>query len=106
MKSMSIILRLTYHLEVNCARSHSLMALSGKLTSTLQKSFLYKYCKPDTSNEFLASTYYLATRNRHRLRPRPRLLQVILRSSLCLDGCAPVSYTHLRAHETPEHLVC
>eukprot|EP00658_Telonema_sp_P-2_P014149 TRINITY_DN15366_c0_g1_i1.p1 TRINITY_DN15366_c0_g1~~TRINITY_DN15366_c0_g1_i1.p1 ORF type:complete len:118 (-),score=16.13 TRINITY_DN15366_c0_g1_i1:15-368(-) len=20
--------------------------------------------------------------------------------------CAPVSYTHLRAHETPEHLVC
>src|SRR5674536_389885 len=25
-----------------------------------------------------------------------------------LDGseCLPVSYTHLRAHETPEHLVC
>ena len=23
------------------------------------------------------------------------------------EGCkAPVSYTHLRAHETPEHLVC
>src|SRR5678815_52090 len=22
------------------------------------------------------------------------------------DGFAPVSYTHLRAHETPEHLVC
>src|SRR5678815_2662922 len=22
------------------------------------------------------------------------------------DGLAPVSYTHLRAHETPEHLVC
>src|SRR5678816_4874714 len=21
-------------------------------------------------------------------------------------GCKPVSYTHLRAHETPEHLVC
>src|SRR5678815_1071148 len=21
-------------------------------------------------------------------------------------GCRPVSYTHLRAHETPEHLVC
>src|SRR5678816_3257575 len=21
-------------------------------------------------------------------------------------GCSPVSYTHLRAHETPEHLVC
>src|SRR5678816_4642233 len=23
-----------------------------------------------------------------------------------LTGRAPVSYTHLRAHETPEHLVC
>src|SRR5678816_4059653 len=22
------------------------------------------------------------------------------------DHCVPVSYTHLRAHETPEHLVC
>ena len=22
------------------------------------------------------------------------------------DGAKPVSYTHLRAHETPEHLVC
>ncbi len=22
------------------------------------------------------------------------------------DGTIPVSYTHLRAHETPEHLVC
>ena len=22
------------------------------------------------------------------------------------DRAAPVSYTHLRAHETPEHLVC
>src|SRR5678816_4420242 len=22
------------------------------------------------------------------------------------DGYGPVSYTHLRAHETPEHLVC
>src|SRR5678816_712548 len=22
------------------------------------------------------------------------------------DGSSPVSYTHLRAHETPEHLVC
>ena len=21
-------------------------------------------------------------------------------------SCTPVSYTHLRAHETPEHLVC
>eukprot|EP00658_Telonema_sp_P-2_P015870 TRINITY_DN16132_c0_g1_i2.p1 TRINITY_DN16132_c0_g1~~TRINITY_DN16132_c0_g1_i2.p1 ORF type:complete len:106 (+),score=21.52 TRINITY_DN16132_c0_g1_i2:150-467(+) len=24
----------------------------------------------------------------------------------CSHGCAAVSYTHLRAHETPEHLVC
>src|SRR5678815_5786516 len=23
-----------------------------------------------------------------------------------IDGQIPVSYTHLRAHETPEHLVC
>ena len=23
-----------------------------------------------------------------------------------MDGRTPVSYTHLRAHETPEHLVC
>src|SRR5678815_4832838 len=23
-----------------------------------------------------------------------------------IDGQTPVSYTHLRAHETPEHLVC
>ena len=25
---------------------------------------------------------------------------------LAIDAKAPVSYTHLRAHETPEHLVC
>ena len=23
-----------------------------------------------------------------------------------IHACSPVSYTHLRAHETPEHLVC
>src|SRR5678815_6004476 len=28
------------------------------------------------------------------------------RSSVCAPSCVPVSYTHLRAHETPEHLVC
>src|SRR5678815_6072850 len=27
-------------------------------------------------------------------------------SKLCRDGGRSVSYTHLRAHETPEHLVC
>src|SRR5674536_395644 len=27
-------------------------------------------------------------------------------SSLRCDARSPVSYTHLRAHETPEHLVC
>src|SRR5678815_6195822 len=27
-------------------------------------------------------------------------------SEWLLTGTAPVSYTHLRAHETPEHLVC
>src|SRR5678815_4450653 len=26
--------------------------------------------------------------------------------SLSIEGMTPVSYTHLRAHETPEHLVC
>src|SRR5678815_271784 len=25
---------------------------------------------------------------------------------MCVDRLYPVSYTHLRAHETPEHLVC
>eukprot|EP00658_Telonema_sp_P-2_P017803 TRINITY_DN16945_c0_g2_i1.p1 TRINITY_DN16945_c0_g2~~TRINITY_DN16945_c0_g2_i1.p1 ORF type:complete len:130 (+),score=14.51 TRINITY_DN16945_c0_g2_i1:20-409(+) len=25
---------------------------------------------------------------------------------LCIHDLVPVSYTHLRAHETPEHLVC
>eukprot|EP00658_Telonema_sp_P-2_P026886 TRINITY_DN20897_c0_g1_i1.p1 TRINITY_DN20897_c0_g1~~TRINITY_DN20897_c0_g1_i1.p1 ORF type:complete len:103 (+),score=23.21 TRINITY_DN20897_c0_g1_i1:65-373(+) len=24
----------------------------------------------------------------------------------CVNHASPVSYTHLRAHETPEHLVC
>ena len=26
--------------------------------------------------------------------------------TVCKDIIIPVSYTHLRAHETPEHLVC
>src|SRR5678816_4649338 len=30
----------------------------------------------------------------------------ILDLAYALDVAAPVSYTHLRAHETPEHLVC
>ena len=29
-----------------------------------------------------------------------------IRPILCLASCAPVSYTHLRAHETSLHLVC
>ena len=40
---------------------------------------------------------------------RLNLARVYLR--VCADNrrairCYPVSYTHLRAHETPEHLVC
>ena len=27
-------------------------------------------------------------------------------ASIVSEGVAAVSYTHLRAHETPEHLVC
>src|SRR5678816_3833574 len=39
--------------------------------------------------------------------PTPTLAQDVLNPSSCLSrrGGA-VSYTHLRAHETPEHLVC
>ena len=28
------------------------------------------------------------------------------KTTLQVEGVIPVSYTHLRAHETPEHLVC
>src|SRR5678816_4791318 len=43
-----------------------------------------------------------------------RYVEVILKSGIkregklvnVTDGEIPVSYTHLRAHETPEHLVC
>src|SRR5678815_2852706 len=55
--------------------------------------------------------------------PKPRAIPAALsvatiRSALFICGCylgcmdtgahgnVPVSYTHLRAHETPEHLVC
>src|SRR5678816_4616072 len=35
------------------------------------------------------------------------VLTAMLGSALKIDGrFIPVSYTHLRAHETPEHLVC
>src|SRR5678815_1146331 len=37
-------------------------------------------------------------------RVEPALLAVLLEQYRQL--CAAVSYTHLRAHETPEHLVC
>src|SRR5678815_5495829 len=52
---------------------------------------------------------------------RPDRIDVVLSRAYCLqhvapkhqivdipgrDDDAPVSYTHLRAHETPEHLVC
>src|SRR5674536_133630 len=33
-------------------------------------------------------------------------LSCLCLSYLCLSCPCPVSYTHLRAHETPEHLVC
>src|SRR5678815_1072303 len=46
----------------------------------------------------------------HRL-PKPDTLRGICRElsipeELWRAAVAPVSYTHLRAHETPEHLVC
>eukprot|EP00658_Telonema_sp_P-2_P072409 TRINITY_DN61551_c0_g1_i1.p1 TRINITY_DN61551_c0_g1~~TRINITY_DN61551_c0_g1_i1.p1 ORF type:complete len:131 (+),score=34.05 TRINITY_DN61551_c0_g1_i1:205-597(+) len=34
------------------------------------------------------------------------LYMVWSRYHACFGGPTPVSYTHLRAHETPEHLVC
>ena len=34
------------------------------------------------------------------------IVLVIISSLQCVDRMGPVSYTHLRAHETPEHLVC
>src|SRR5678815_5504190 len=36
----------------------------------------------------------------------PILEEIVQRSGFALDRLASVSYTHLRAHETPEHLVC
>ena len=52
-------------------------------------------------------------------RQRDALLQIIRSATIpgaaaplvtsimvALGGVEPVSYTHLRAHETPEHLVC
>src|SRR5678816_485664 len=40
----------------------------------------------------------------------PEMRQAPPERSNCLKSfrnwCTPVSYTHLRAHETPEHLVC
>src|SRR5674536_366937 len=36
----------------------------------------------------------------HRVHLRPRLVD------FAVDDALAVSYTHLRAHETPEHLVC
>src|SRR5678816_4749259 len=40
---------------------------------------------------------------------RPRVADITLDGRGCGSSereCTPVSYTHLRAHETPEHLVC
>ena len=31
---------------------------------------------------------------------------IVKRNSSMPEGFDPVSYTHLRAHETPEHIVC
>ena len=41
--------------------------------------------------------------------PRPTaqaILEVTPAPTFDIDATATVSYTHLRAHETPEHLVC
>ena len=35
-----------------------------------------------------------------------KLVSKPLKEKLKWDATRPVSYTHLRAHETPEHLVC
>src|SRR5678816_3442428 len=49
---------------------------------------------------------------RHRRQQYADLLQIAsaeidwLYDYIAKSGYAPVSYTHLRAHETPEHLVC
>eukprot|EP00658_Telonema_sp_P-2_P066593 TRINITY_DN5557_c0_g1_i9.p1 TRINITY_DN5557_c0_g1~~TRINITY_DN5557_c0_g1_i9.p1 ORF type:complete len:101 (-),score=14.51 TRINITY_DN5557_c0_g1_i9:75-377(-) len=43
----------------------------------------------------------------HESYPNPNETQIIPRTSEAANPCpGPVSYTHLRAHETPEHLVC
>ena len=43
---------------------------------------------------------------RHRHSPEPGLRPAVAMLRTVLHLRLPVSYTHLRAHETPEHLVC
>src|SRR5678816_1162095 len=41
--------------------------------------------------------------------PEPDVRELLSNAGIGADGLSsysPVSYTHLRAHETPEHLVC
>src|SRR5678815_1951318 len=44
----------------------------------------------------------------HRIRDMRNAARLLVAEELPLlrNGAPPVSYTHLRAHETPEHLVC
>src|SRR5678815_5135251 len=57
---------------------------------------------PSTKLKTLNNDELTKTARRRHIEP-PRLLSQ-LRGDL--DWIVPVSYTHLRAHETPEHLVC
>eukprot|EP00656_Telonema_subtile_P003413 TRINITY_DN11563_c0_g1_i2.p1 TRINITY_DN11563_c0_g1~~TRINITY_DN11563_c0_g1_i2.p1 ORF type:complete len:274 (+),score=29.72 TRINITY_DN11563_c0_g1_i2:697-1518(+) len=44
--------------------------------------------------------------NYHGTKEHPRLFQRVMRAFFLILGCGPVSYTHLRAHETVLDLVC
>src|SRR5678816_4703853 len=47
-----------------------------------------------------------STLKKHQMHRSEFYITNVVKRQLALSGLEAVSYTHLRAHETPEHLVC
>eukprot|EP00658_Telonema_sp_P-2_P005507 TRINITY_DN12058_c0_g1_i1.p1 TRINITY_DN12058_c0_g1~~TRINITY_DN12058_c0_g1_i1.p1 ORF type:complete len:171 (+),score=14.73 TRINITY_DN12058_c0_g1_i1:526-1038(+) len=98
MKKVHLLLRRRVHL--NSLRGVMSHAPYGSV-KRFALSFFMHHSWRDRGNGRLSNT--LDSPNEYMGTSAPPSLMAIRTNPLCLES---VSYTHLRAHETPEHLVC
>eukprot|EP00658_Telonema_sp_P-2_P075329 TRINITY_DN6483_c0_g2_i2.p1 TRINITY_DN6483_c0_g2~~TRINITY_DN6483_c0_g2_i2.p1 ORF type:complete len:312 (-),score=93.88 TRINITY_DN6483_c0_g2_i2:38-973(-) len=99
---------LTTHDKLNyyLAMTNHQMPIESQFTKRLPDNLNAEIVLGTVSNVEEATRWLQYTYFHHRVLKNPLVYGVAYDAQLDDPNLEPVSYTHLRAHETPEHLVC